>query len=148
MRLLAWIRLIVTALSAALGLAVGACASPAIPSPDLENGVVATFEVSGEPFRVYVTNPATIAQLFELQRGLTTASIPNGRVRRGAGAGGHNAPYSWHLDPEDIALAGLTIELCDGRPSFVEANVPEYADVVGRFCPWGARLVKLVDYRE
>ena len=105
-------------------------------------------DVSGEPFRVFVRNPATIDQLIQLQQGFAFASIPNGRLRRGPGAGNHNAPFSWHLDSEDIQLAGFTMELCDGRPSYVEDHVSEYADVIGRYCPWGARLVRVDDYRD
>jgi hypothetical protein len=139
--------LIVRAAALVIAAMAAACDSPLEPSPDLRGGVVATFQVSGEQFRVFVRNPTTIAQLIQLQQGFALASIPNGRLRRGAGAGNHNAPYSWHLDPEDIQLAGFTMELCDGRPSYVEDHVDEYADV-GRYCPWGAQLVKLEDFRN
>ena len=128
-----------------VAVATGGC-SPAAPS-DLRGGVLATFTVGDEPFTVFVTNPVAISQLFQLQQGLSLASIPNGRLRHGPGAGAHNAPFSWHLDPDDIQMAGFTIELCDGRPSFVEAHVNEYANVIGRYCPWGARLVELIDLR-
>lgn len=124
------------------------CTSPTAPSPDLKGGVLATFEVSGERFKTFVTNPVAVAELFAIQRGDSNASIPNGRIRRGTGTGNHNAPFGWHLDPEDLVMAALTIELCDGRPSFVQANVGEYVDVIGRYCPWGARLVALQDFRN
>jgi hypothetical protein len=127
--------------------ALAGCSSPTSPSPDLRGGVLATFEVSGERFKTFVTNPTTVQVLFALQRGESAASIPNGRIRRGDGVGDHNAPFGWHLDAEDIEMAFATIELCDGRPSFVEAHIGEYVDVVGRYCPWGARLVALQDFR-
>jgi hypothetical protein len=120
--------------------------SPTAPS-DLRGGVLATFDVSGERFRVFVTNAAAIQQLTALRDGTSRTSIPNGRIHRGAGAGNHNRPYGWHLDPEDIATAEVTIELCDGRPSFVQANIGEFVDNVGRYCPWGAVLVELRDLR-
>jgi hypothetical protein len=44
-------------------------------------------------------------------------------------------------------MADATIELCDGSPSYVEANLTEYVEVVRRYCPWGATLVDLKDYR-
>jgi hypothetical protein len=127
--------------------ALTGCSSPTAPSPELEGGVVVTFETSGETFRVFVASASTIGQLFALERGEATASIPNGRILRGAGPGNHNAPYGWHLDPADVAMADVTIELCDGRPSYVQANLDEYVDVVGRYCPWGATLVSIQDYR-
>ena len=97
--------------------------------------------------RVWVTNPQTLQQLLDLRDGKSSANIPNGRILRGPGQGDHNAPYSWHLDPEEIEMAEFTIEICDGRPSFVEANVGEFVDNVRRYCPWSARLVELQDFR-
>jgi len=112
----------------------------------LRGGVLATFKTAGERFRVWVTNPQTMWDLQQLQRGESTASIPNGRILRGPGKARHNAPYSWHLDPEDISMADMTIEVCDARPSYVEENVGEFVDNVGRYCAWNARLVELKNY--
>jgi hypothetical protein len=123
-----------------------ACDSPTGPS-DLRGGVLATFEVAGERFTVFVTNPSTVDQLFALRDGTSLASIPNGRIYRGPGLGDHNQPYGWHLDPEDIQMAELTIEVCDARPSYVQAHIGEFVDNIGRYCPWGATLVELVDQR-
>jgi hypothetical protein len=126
---------------------LAACTSATAPSSALRGGVLATFRTTNQTFKVFVTRPATIEALFALQRGQATASIPNGRILRGAGAGSHNAPYTWHLDPTDVEMADATIELCDGTPSYVEAHLTEYVDVIGRYCPWGATLVALQDFR-
>jgi hypothetical protein len=112
----------------------------------LTGGVLATFEVEGERFRVWTTNPQTIHDLRELQQGTSTANIPNGRILRGPGRARHNAPYHWHLDPQDIAMAEVAIEVCDGLPSYVEENVEEFVERVGRYCPWNAKLVELRDF--
>jgi hemolysin type calcium-binding protein len=112
----------------------------------LKGGVLATFEVSGERFRVWVRNPQTIRDLYRLKKGLSTASIPNGRILRGPGRAAHNVPYGWHLDPQDISMADFTTEVCDARPSYVEENLGEFVDTVGRYCPWDARLVELRNY--
>src|SRR5918998_111020 len=112
----------------------------------LMGGVLATFEVGGERFRVWTTNPQTIHDLQELRRGTSTANIPNGRILRGAGRARHNAPYHWHLDPQDIAMTQVAMELCDALPSYVEENVEEFVERVGRYCPWAAELVELQDY--
>lgn len=58
-------------------------------------GVLATFDVDGEQFRVWVTNPHTIQQILELEQGKSMANIPNGRILRGPGYQDHNAPWSW-----------------------------------------------------
>jgi len=112
----------------------------------LRGGALATFEVEGERFRVWTTNPQTIHDLHELQQGTSTANIPNGRILRGPGRASHNAPYHWHLDPQDITMAEVAIEVCDGLPSYVEENVDEFVERVGRYCPWAATLVELRDY--
>jgi len=112
----------------------------------LKGGALATFEVEGERFRVWTTNPQTIHDLHELQQGTSTANIPNGRILRGPGRASHNAPYHWHLDPQDITMAEVAIEFCDALPSYVEENVEEFVGRVGRYCPWSAKLVELRDY--
>ena len=133
--------------------ALAAACSPAEPAPEptpnpgLQGGVLATFVVNDDTFNVWVTNPAAIDQLFALQSGDSLANIPNGRILAGPGAGDHNAPWSWHLDPVDIEMAEMTMELCDGEPSYVEDNVAEFVDVVQRYCPWSARLTALDDRR-
>lgn len=130
-------------------IAACACGGPASPSPEepLRGGVLATFSVGSENFRVWIRNERTIEQVFALQRGASTARIPNGRLRAGAGQGGHNTPYTWHLDPDEIEMAAATIEICDGAPSYVEAHRDEFMAQVTRYCPWGARLTSVVDHR-
>ena len=113
----------------------------------LDGGVLATFDVVGEEFKVWVTNPATIEQILALEAGESQAGIPSGRILNGPGEDDHNAPWTWHLDPEDIEMAEMTIEVCDATPSYVEANVEEFVDVVQRYCPWSAQLVRVEDFR-
>ncbi|AHY46144.1 Hemolysin-type calcium-binding repeat (2 copies) [Rubrobacter radiotolerans] len=112
----------------------------------LSGGVLATFAVGKERFRVFTDREETVHDLYRLKRGESLANIPNGRILRGAGRANHNAPYGWHLDPRDIEMAEMTIELCDGEPSFVQKNTAEFVDNVGRYCSWGARLVELKNY--
>lgn len=128
---------------------VAGCGGPNGPSSadPLKGGIVATFAVQDERFSVWIRNPGTVAQVLALQRGTETATIPNGKLVTGGGQGGHNRPFSWHLDPDDTEMAGLTIELCDGSPSFIERNRDQFIREVGRYCPWGARLVSVDDHR-
>lgn len=130
-------------------LASGACGddNPADPGNGLEGGVLATFAVEGETFRVWTDNALAIADLRALEAGIGHATIPNARLLRGPGRGDHNAPYSWHMDPSDLEMAELTIEVCSALPSHVEANVDEWVDVVGQYCPWSAVLTELEDFR-
>ncbi len=136
-------------LAAAATVFLGAAPSAqAQREPDsLAGGVLATFDVSGELFSVWVTNPTTIQQLIDLEKGTSPATIPNGRIVRGPGQDAHNEAWSWHLDPQDIEMAEVTIEVCDATPSFVEENLDYFVDVVKRYCPWAAVLVDLEDFR-
>ena len=97
-----------------------------------------TIDVQGEQFRVRVASAAQIDALEERMEHNTTGAL-NGELR--AGDGGFNAPWSWHLDPASIEVPDVTIELCDGTPSMVEADVAGWIQTVGRYCPWGARVV-------
>jgi hypothetical protein len=115
--------------------------------PDLAGGVLATFDVTGQQFKVWITNPETIGQVLALRDGTSMANIPNGTLREGPGEGAHNAPWNWHLDPEEIAMAEITIEICDGEPSYVEEHLEEFIATVGSYCPWSAQLVAVEDLR-
>lgn len=103
----------------------------------------ATFRVEGETFKVRVTNPETIEDLVDVWQRTSAATIPNGVVRAGPGEDAHNEPWSWHLDPEEIEMAEVTIEACSGKPSDVEADLDYWINTVGRFCPWSAELILL-----
>ena len=83
-----------------------------------------------------------------VQSGESQANIPNGRILHGPGEADHNAPWDWHLDPMEIEMAEVTIELCDGAPGCVQENIDEFVDVVQRYCPWAAQLVAVEDLRD
>ncbi len=124
-----------------------ACGSnPGGPGDGLQGGALATFQVSGEQFRLWVTNDAVIEQIFDLRDGVSSANIPNGILHTGPGIANHNSPWLWHLDAEEIAMAEHTVAVCDGRPSLVDSLLEDYL-AVGRFCPWGAQLVSIDDRR-
>ncbi|MEE8373240.1 MAG: hypothetical protein V3R87_05980 [Dehalococcoidia bacterium] len=59
----------------------------------------------------------------------------------------YNKPWSWHIDPQDVVMAEITMELCDGLPSHVEEDVDYWVDTVGSFCPSSAKIVKIEDFR-
>lgn len=127
-------------------LAVALLAASALVACDDEAtgpGDSATFviAVEDERFRVRIENQAAIAEARALIASGLSKNI-TGDIRRGNG--GVNTGFSWHLRPESVAFADMTIELCDGRPSYVEENVDYYVDTVKRYCPWGARVVSEV----
>jgi hypothetical protein len=54
---------------------------------------------------------------------------------------------TFDVNGETYRMAEVTIELCDGIPSHVEANLNYWVDTVGRFCPWNAGIVDIHDFR-
>lgn len=105
------------------------------PSVAFRFGMVGT---SAEDFLALTGDPAVLrdarAQLAlpERDRHLHING-PIGRV-----SPGRNLAWSWqHLDSR-WQLSQISIELCDGLPSYVEAHLDEWLRDVGRFCPWSS----------
>lgn len=123
-----------------LGLVLGvlgvACSTG--PNDDAE-AVFVIAACEDQPFRVLIRDPDVIAEAEDLI-GAGQQQVVTGELRRGDG--GFNAPYNWHLDPETVAFADATIELCDGCPERIEDDLDYWIEDVGRFCPWTTRVVK------
>lgn len=111
-------------------------ASPS-PSQPATGAVIVTIRVTGEEYKVRLTDPADIAIAKDLAAGKDGPKIPNGKVV--VGSTDVNTGWSWHIDPDDFEWVDITMELCDGRPSFVEKGEVDG----GRFCPWSAEVVKV-----
>jgi hypothetical protein len=102
-------------------------------------GVVVTFRVADtEEYRILLTDPTDIAIAQKLLAGEEAPRIPNGVVVRD-GDGGVNTGYSWHIDPASVEFAEVTIEVCDGLPSYVE----EGSLTGDQFCPWSAEVIDI-----
>jgi hypothetical protein len=123
--------------------AVSPSVAPSVPPSAAPSGggegVVVTFRVAdAEEYRILLTDPEDIAVAERLLAGEEAPRIPNGVIVRG-GDGGVNTGYSWHIDPDSVEFAEMTIELCDGLPSFVEDG-----SLSGeRFCPWSAEVIAI-----
>lgn len=100
-------------------------------------------EVAGvETFNIHLDDAAAIQ---EAERLLDTGASRNVAGRLMRGDGGFNAPYGWHLDPATVEFADITIELCDGLPSFIDEDLDYWVDTVGQYCPWGVTVVARVE---
>jgi hypothetical protein len=110
---------------------------PSEPSPSPGSAVVVTFQVEDEQYRILLTDPADIDNARRLLAGEDAPSIPNGLIVRGDPS--VNTGYSWHIDPASVEFADMTMEVCDGVPSFVEDGTLEG----DRYCPWGARVIQI-----
>jgi hypothetical protein len=92
-------------------------------------------DVSGETFVLRSTDPETI-RLARENIGGGNSRFPLGPLRDGDG--GFNAPWTWHLDPAETRMVEVAIEVCDGRPSYVEGHQEDFPT----YCPWGARVLR------
>lgn len=98
--------------------------------------------VGPEQFVMGVTDPRTIKDAMDSISG-DRRLIPIGTLARGDG--GFNTGYRWHLIPDSVRMADLTIELCDGLPSGVEGDLDYWLGTVKQFCPWQARVTERLD---
>lgn len=98
---------------------------------------VATFQVGDETYKIELATPELVAHAEALLAGEDVAAIPNGLVVRDDP--GPNAPWSWHIDPASLEFADMTIEVCDGIPSYVEDGTV----TSDRYCPWSAQIVDI-----
>lgn len=107
--------------------------------PDADDGgdepVVATFEVVDEQFKIELATPELADHARRLLAGEQIAAIPLGDVVRDDP--GVNVPWSWHIDPATLEFADMTIEVCDGLPSYVEDGTV----TSDQYCPWSAKVV-------
>src|SRR5512146_1966225 len=113
------LRRIANVTTAAAVVTLAACRSATAPAAG--SAAVFVVDVSGERFRVLLRDDALIAHARRILSGSEPQKIVNGDLA--SGNGGFNTGWSWHLKPEGIGFADATIELCDGRPSMVEANL-------------------------
>jgi hypothetical protein len=120
-----------------LGASIATCQDAAGPEPE----AVFELRVVDETFRIGVNDPAQIDS-FAARLASGAEGNLNGELL--PGDGGVNEPWSWHLDPETVRVADLTMEVCDGRPSMVEGDLDYWLETVERYCPWGARVVARV----
>ena len=118
----------------AVALALAGCA-PTSSAHD----PIAVFEVAGgEQFKVELATPELVAHAEQLLNDEDVAAIPLGTVVRDDP--GVNAPWSWHIDPATLEFADMTIEVCDGLPSYVEDGTV----TSDQYCPWSAELVDIL----
>ncbi len=98
---------------------------------------IATFQVVDETYKIELATPELVEHARELLAGQDVAAIPNGIVVRDDP--GPNAPWSWHIDPATLTFANVTIEVCDGLPSYVEDGTV----TSDQFCPWSAKIISI-----
>jgi hypothetical protein len=128
-----------------LALSAASCADDPSLCEARSGGALITFDVAGETLSVWITDAAFIGEAHRL--------LDAGERRIPSFATLHDGTdcdpqWGWHVDPEDVEWADFTIELCDGRPSDIEADEAYWLGTVGQYCPWGAEILSIDDRRE
>jgi hypothetical protein len=129
--------------------------SPTPPPPGgdpLAGGVLATFADSGSTFKVWVTEPAMIQRLETAWNGTWLLDTVGAPVRSGPGAGNHNAPWSWHLDPQLVLFDGqppVYFWLMESwtTPAVLEANLSYFMSMIKTAVFAPVTLTNLDDHR-
>jgi hypothetical protein len=116
---------------------VGLTASVVLAGCTPDRNPVATFQVVDEQYKIELATPELVEHAEALLAGEAVASIPNGVVVRDDP--GPNAPWSWHIDPATLEFADMTIEVCDGLPSYVEDGTV----TSDQYCPWSAEIISI-----
>ena len=125
------------AIAALLSLSVTFVACDDDDSPtEPTRGVLFRVQVGAETFRIRVNDAETVRLARENLQGRNNRH-PNGPIREGAG--GFNLPWTWHFDPDAVRMVEVSVEVCDGAPSYVETHKNDY--LRSGYCPWGARIV-------
>ena len=94
-------------------------------------------DVNGETFVMRTTDPETMQRAVAVLNGSENL-FPIGPLR--SGDGGFNAPWSWHMDDDEVRLTEVAVEVCDGLPSYVEEHVEDFLGV--GYCPWSGRIIR------
>ncbi len=108
-------------------------------APGDNRGGLFTVRVVNETFKVQVSDSAQVAAL---RNRLSSGSEEVSIGALASGNGGFNTGYSWHLDPATVKAVDVAIEVCDGRPSDVQGDLPYWLNTVKSYCPWGAKVIR------
>ena len=103
-----------------------------------DEGQYFTVQVGNEQFVLFTTNEETIRLATENFQGKNTRH-PAGRIS--LSNGGFNSPYSWHFVPEGVQMVEVSVEVCDGKPSYVNQHLNDY--LASGYCPWAGKIVKV-----
>jgi len=124
--------------------ALDATLPPDCPCSALAGGALISFRIVNESLTVWVTNGAFIDRAKQLLA-TGTRQIPIfGTLLDGRAC---DPQWTWHVDPQNVSFADAATEVCDGLPSYIEANKAYWLGTVGSYCPWSAVVTVVGDRR-
>jgi hypothetical protein len=54
--------------------------------------------------------------------------------------------WNWEFIENEWSITEISTELCDGTPDMIENDLEYWLNDVGYFCPWTARVSKVVKF--
>jgi len=100
-----------------------------------------TVRVHNETFVMYVTNAETIRLAVDNFQGKNSL-FPSGKIT--FENGGYNDPWHWHYVPDSVRMVEVSVEVCDGLPSYVDSHLTDFYSV--GYCPWGGKIIRVGRY--
>lgn len=102
-------------------------------------GALVVLDIAGERLQVWITNEAFL----EEARRRAESDAPRGvaffRLVDGEDC---DPDHAWHVEPDTATFVDAAIEVCDGRPSDIDADKPYWFEQLNRqFCPWSTQVV-------
>ncbi len=104
-------------------------------------GALITFNVHGETLRVWSENLTFIEEAKKLVGNSEFHPTPVFTTVRV----GHDAcsGREWSVDPKEMSFGDFTTEVCDGVPSYLDANLESWVKAPGNYCPWGPSVLSV-----
>ncbi len=102
------------------------------------NGIFVRFKIVDEIVRMYLTDPGAIDDARGNFQGHNRKHIPVGCIKAGTL---FDDKWSWYVDPPSIRMAENAVEVCDARPSNIEAHRDEWLEKT--WCPWSAHIERI-----
>lgn len=107
-------------------------------NPPPGGGQYFTVKVVNDTFVMLVTDPDTIQLARDNFEG-KNHRFPSGHIE--IGNGGFNGIWGWHYVPDNVRMVEVSVEVCDGTPSYVNTHLNDYLTV--GYCPWTAQVIKV-----
>ena len=121
-------------------LVFGAAKAAAQGAPFSPPALATVSVLHNEAFVVRVMDQQLLDQMWDIAYNGAPPLIVVGKIRTGNDGYNKNGPFgepwSWHLDENTLELAEIAAEVCDGGPSYVEADILGFD--FGWFCPWSS----------
>ena len=101
--------------------------------------------MNDQTFQFWSTNSTFIDHAAQLMAEKKVATIMFKTVLDGSDC---DPRWTFHVDPAQMDWPQLTTEVCDGRPSDIEADKKHWLNDVQRWCPWSSLVVSIEDRRS